>query len=106
MSFLGSFLSSSLFSDINGAPNYGENVGNILRYTPITVVQTTPFQTCYWVARAREREIENLNCARKFHRKPRKTTFQRRDKYFFCMYCINKLFNVTFAYMFSVISDL
>ena len=34
------------------------------------------------------------------------TTFNQRDKYFFCIYCIHKLFKLTFAYMFSVISDL
>ena len=41
------------------------------------------------VARGREREIENSKSFGIVHRKARKTTFQRRDKYFFCMYCIN-----------------
>ena len=39
-------------------------------------------------------------------RKRSTTTFNQRDKYFFCIYCIHKLFKLTFAYMFSVISDL
>ena len=33
-----------------------------------------------------------------FHRKARKTTFQRREKYFFCMYCINN--DLKFTYVF------
>ena len=57
-------------------------------------------------ARGREREIENSKSFGIVHRKARKTTFQRRDKYFFCMYCINNDLKFTFAYMFSEISDL
>ena len=58
------------------------------------------------VARGREREIENSKSIGIVHRKARKTTFQRRDKYIFCMYCINNDLKFTFAYMFSEISDL
>ena len=60
----------------------------------------------FLVARGREREIENSKSIGIFHRKARKTTFQRRDKYFFCMYCINNDLMFTCAYMFSEISDL
>ena len=58
------------------------------------------------VAREREREIDNSKSFGIVHRKARKTTFQRRDKYLFCMYCINNDLKFTFAYMFSEISDL
>ena len=59
------------------------------------------------VARGREREIENSKSIGILHKKARKKTFQRRDKYFFCMYCINNDLKFTFAYiMFSEISDL
>ena len=58
------------------------------------------------VARGRERVIENSKSISIFHRKARKTTFQRRDKYFVCMYCIYNDLKFTFAYMFSEISDL
>ena len=58
------------------------------------------------VARGREREIENSKSTGIFHRKARKTTFQRRDKYFFCMYCIHNDLKFTFAYMFSEMSEL
>ena len=58
------------------------------------------------VARGREREIDNSKSIGIFHRKARKTTFQRRDKYCFCMYCINNDLKFTFAYMCSDISDL
>ena len=57
-------------------------------------------------ARGHKREIENSKSFGIVHRKARKTTFQRRDKYFFCMYCINNDLKFTFAYMFSEISDL
>ena len=58
------------------------------------------------VARGREKEIENSKSIGIVHRKARKTTFQRRDKYFFFMYYINNDLKFTFAYMFSEISDL
>ena len=32
-------------------------------------------------------------------RKRSTTTFHQRDKYFFCIYCIHKLFKLTFAYI-------
>ena len=62
----------------------------------------------FWYAHqtGREREIENSKSIGIFNRKARKTTFQRRDKYFFCMYCINNDLKFTFVYMFSEISDL
>ena len=45
-------------------------------------------------------------CAGKIRQKRTTTTFHQRDKYLFYIYCIHKLFKLTFAYMFSVISDL
>ena len=58
------------------------------------------------VARGREREIENSKSTGIFHRKARNTTFQRRDKYLFCMYCIHNDLKFTFAHMFSEMSEL
>ena len=65
---------------------------------------TCPYMA-YW-SLGGTREIENSKSIGIFHRKARKTTFQRGDKYFFCMYCINNDLKFTFAYMFSEISDL
>ena len=38
-------------------------------------------------------------------RKRSTTTFHQRDKYFFCIYCIHKLFKLTFAYILYVFSN-
>ena len=53
--------------------------------------------------------IERLRiriCSGKLRRIRRKKTYQRRDKYFVCMYCIHLISKLTFTLTFSEISDL
>ena len=53
--------------------------------------------------------IERLRiriCSGKLRKIRRKKTYQRRDKYFLCMYCIHYISKITFTLTFSEISDL